>query len=377
MSSSRDDVPGATPQNPQILNPPVEAGPFHHFTKLPYDARHLIWSKALEYERVINIQLIDKPKPKRRGRYRLPNYESEPTCDILVERPEQMNHDPMIHPFLVTCSESRHVAKNFYRVRLPCIYKRHNHIRRPGALYLCPEMDIVYIECPRTVFTVTLEQLAEFAKLVYNNDPKCRGLLNLALPANLRTVWPSTCYVYKAMFTTAVHRLERIIFVCDKAIRQQGSWCSWQDKSLPQVRRSIPVCGNVTTFQRLPTDPRAIQDELKHVHTGHCYSNYGYHKWCKFLESLDIEPLHLNVKWSFLLNFKTKATLKITDRESAVQWVEARPLDQSSGEGKDQLPSVVGFWMFPLEPVQEKYDKGKFCLDLTAHPPELYMAHLG
>lgn len=132
---------------------------------LPYDLRHTIWLKALSYERLIRI--LPGPTSLRSGHYRSP-------FKIHISAPREAN-EPMVNPLLLTCSESRKIAKDFYRVRLPCEYMSRKDFLKyyPGVLYLCPELDIVHIH--------GFDHFVQLATAVYKNDRNRKGLLNLAI----------------------------------------------------------------------------------------------------------------------------------------------------------------------------------------------------
>ncbi|CAG7557386.1 unnamed protein product [Fusarium equiseti] len=107
MSSAQGTTPSA-----EVFTLPVENRTFPHFPELLYDIRYMIWLEALSYERHLSIKLMCPGDDTLSSR----SYELE-----LREIREQMTQ-PIMHPLLQTCSESRQIAKMVYRVQLSCKY---------------------------------------------------------------------------------------------------------------------------------------------------------------------------------------------------------------------------------------------------------------
>ncbi|KAG8670547.1 hypothetical protein FPOAC1_009969 [Fusarium poae] len=339
---------------------------FSLFSQLPYDIRRMIWTKAMEYERIIKIQLMPVFEPGR--------------CNISVPQPLGMLQDPM-HSLLAACSDSRQITRAFYRVCLPCYYKRLDGTQNRGELYICPEMDIIHVdESPPDLHMICMDHIADLCRLVYSRDANKKGLLNLALPVKCLLRRPNhNVDILKA----ALPRLSRIIFVQSSKSRPNNPSPSGQTRRLPQVRRSIPTCDSITAFDRLPTDSRYIQDELKDIHIGYTLNFVGHISWCSHLRQCGVEPNDLDVEWRFLLAFTTDTTLEVTHKENVLSWFGPDPDNICSkwdGQGdiqrKTQLP-LVGFWLFPLRPVMRKAARHQTSINMTGYLRELYAAHLG
>ncbi|XEV07208.1 hypothetical protein FSHL1_012495 [Fusarium sambucinum] len=356
---SSQNIPPSNDQDFQICDPSTETRAFTLFSKLPYDIRHMIWEKAIEYNRIIKIQLAPSLDPSQ--------------CEINVPWPQEMIRDSM-PSLLATCSDSRQIATTFYRVCLPCYYKRPDGTRRFGTLHLCPEMDIIHVDVGPTsddpwddLELIALDHIAALCNLVYSKDAQQKGLLHLALPVICgfkEAVW--NVDILKA----ALPRLLRIIFVKQNQIQSNNPRPSLQDECLPQASRSIQTCGSIITLDRLRTASRSIRNELEEVHIG---SNYfpGYGLWYNHLRWMGVEPDNLDVKWRFLLPFTTNTTLKVTHRESVVSWLGP---DRDS-QRKTPLPAV-GFWIFPLRPVMTKL-RWEDSINMRGYMRELYAVHLG
>ncbi|RGP62651.1 hypothetical protein FSPOR_9231 [Fusarium sporotrichioides] len=362
---SSQEAPPCTGQDLRIFNPPVETRTFSLFSKLPYDIRYMIWKKAMAFERFIKIQLL----------YRGCVDDREISVNhpdgyvINVPWPEEMIHDPMLNPFLVTCSDSRTVAIVFYRVRLPCYFEGPDGMRRPGTLHVCPETDTIHVNSSRASYFVSMDYIVALCKLVYVNDFNKVGLSNLALSISSQFL----PFGQAEMFKAVVHRLSHIIFVQQNKVRRNRPSRSLQANFLPQLCHSIPICGSTIAFGRLPADPRAIQDDLRSVHMGSDLHRIGYISWCACLRAKGIEANDLDVEWRFLLSSMTEETLQITDRESALRWLGSESCNDNRTK---TLPTVVGFWMFPLHAVLSKTHRRQESMNMVDSPPELYVAHL-
>lgn len=178
------------------------------------------------------------------------------------------------------CSESRQAALRFYRVQIPCYYKQRGHSPIEGTFYFHPELDTLHI-------VGSLMYFAMFADRLWGHDPRRAGLLNLAL-----TGQTTSCQHHYLGFSMrkdhqrdllrpALQRLRRVTFGF-AAIIGRGFPCIqnfaglWDE--LPgykasmecqnQIRRSRPLLASISKFDRLPMDPRAIDEELKRVYIG-------------------------------------------------------------------------------------------------------------
>lgn len=157
--------PWKAPPHEVFTTLPAEKRTFSLFLKLPYELQHMIWLEALSQERLIKVHLGGSWDD---GRYVGP-------YKITLRGPRETNA-PILNQLLLTCSDSRRIAKRFYRVQMACEYhSRKDEWKKwyPGVLYLCPELDIVHID--------GFEHFVEFATDVYNNDRDRKGLLNLAI----------------------------------------------------------------------------------------------------------------------------------------------------------------------------------------------------
>ncbi|EMT60883.1 hypothetical protein FOC4_g10012170, partial [Fusarium odoratissimum] len=75
-------------------------------------------------------------------------------------------------------SESRRAALAFYRVQLPCWYKRKDKTRSRGTLYVCPELGTLNLR--------SLEAFGCFSRDIWAHDPRHVGLVNVSLRTVLK-----------------------------------------------------------------------------------------------------------------------------------------------------------------------------------------------
>ena len=125
----------------------------------------MIWLEALSHERLIKIRLFERGS--------VGNVPYNHDYVIYLDRPQELEIDLIVHPILLSCSESRKIAKRFYWVTFPCNYLDDDY---PGTLYLCPEFDTLYLQGDDSFMC-----FADFGRDFYNRDRDGKGLLNLAL----------------------------------------------------------------------------------------------------------------------------------------------------------------------------------------------------
>lgn len=102
MSSTQHTAPSA-----EVFTLPVETRTFSRFPDLSYDIRYMIWLKALSYERYIRIKVTRPPEDASPSR----------SYDIEFWDTEEQGTELTMHPLLYACSESRQIAKIFYRIQ--------------------------------------------------------------------------------------------------------------------------------------------------------------------------------------------------------------------------------------------------------------------
>jgi hypothetical protein len=349
----------------EVFTLPAETRAFSLFPDLPYELRHMIWLKALSHERLIKIRLYEKGYAD--------NVPYNQNYSIYLLRPRELENDPIVHPILLSCSESREIAKQFYRVKFLCNYLDDDH---PGTLRLCPEFDTLYLE-GQDGFVY----FADFAQDFYKKDRDGKGLLNLAISDDVD--FPSTFpRIFWDEVADGIARLRRVIF--------QGGVMATRsrDQALREMPYSVPCCGNTTAFDRLPADLRAI-DELERVYVRprSWPSKYGVgyvkREWEKFLDAIEMDHSRRNYEEHLMLDLEYGHwdNQTLVDREDCLKFIQGgyRKFWESGLEVTGNLPpSVNGFWMVPMEALQEDEDGEKpDWVDIRDCPPELCVAHRG
>ncbi|KAH7183320.1 uncharacterized protein B0J16DRAFT_322059 [Fusarium flagelliforme] len=340
----------------EVFTLPAETRTFSLFPDLPYDLRHMIWLQALSCERLIKIRLDEN------GYINYAPYSQKYNICLLTSG--ELEHDPRVNPILLTCSESRKIAKQFYRIQFRCSYLDEGP---PGKLYLYPEFDIVHVE--------RFEHFVDFAWDMYKKDPNGKGLLNLAIS-------PMEILIFNFPkadsedFREIIYRLRRLIFVGGAVATLSG------DSARREMPYSVPCSGGVSTFDRLPTDPRAIGN-LERVQINDRYGlSDTMRRWQGMLDTAEINESQCNFEKSLMLTLDCGYSDKET-REDCLEWIHgfrghrlASTLEPAVPTPEYVPPFVNGFWMGPLEAFQESEEGGEYgYVDMGDYAPELCVAH--
>ncbi|KAF5260235.1 hypothetical protein FOXYS1_9138 [Fusarium oxysporum] len=259
---------------------------FHVFNKLPYDLRHKIWESSLLNYRHIKVLLADDNNWEfsiwncRHSKVFLVDDDDEKQYEIFVKK------SAAYHALLNTTSESRNVAKTFYRVQIPC--------RRmgldgsvDGTLFLCPELDTIQVETQ----CCSLQHFEKFSDAIFTADKHNIGLVNLALDCEFRHIDGvfSLDENEHTLFTDAIRRIEVLTFVGRVAkpeLLMYGSDLRVINSSLRFVDKRI----DTENYDRgaFNYESGLYENELKAVHIGKEDPRRGYYSFCLLMEELKI-----------------------------------------------------------------------------------------
>jgi hypothetical protein len=139
---------------------------FTLFPSLPAELRLRIWFSALEHRRFIRVYTTYPDGPSQRYNVH------KGLCD---------GHESRRFPttLLAVSSEARCAAREFYRVRLPCVPREGSTISDP-VLYLNPEWDFVRLFSTKSK-AHRPHGVLEFLHDVKKHDPRGIGVLNLVI----------------------------------------------------------------------------------------------------------------------------------------------------------------------------------------------------
>ncbi|KAJ4269806.1 hypothetical protein NW762_001475 [Fusarium torreyae] len=371
-----NDMPCAVEAHLQIINSvPSSTKTFPLFTELPGDTRWLIWEKALSHERILHVSLATTATS-------LKNTTGQGYCIYLSER-------LAISKLFRVTSESRRVALAFYRVHLPCGYTFAPHHQRVGVLYLCPELDTI---CLRS-----WENLDKFAHDVWMADPRRIGLVNLCLSPAFWNEESKKPDVKGPHIRQSMARLERVVIFEQFA----GRVCRNSATGDFEMNRTVPILAAVPTFDRLASDPRLGDEDLREFYLDRTDPRKDFHWWFKFLKELQVEYDHeVDYRYALCHGYWTESH-GLMDQQGVHEWL-GRSEDQWKrraqilkdhgsryqvvGEFNLSPRPAIGFWLFrleslgPLPDVDEANEREDFpksrVLDMSQHKPELCLSSI-
>jgi hypothetical protein len=386
-------TPESTPTNPNQLSS------FTLFSKLPYEIRIAIWKSSLQAQRIMKIHVHCYMGYVMNRRH---NHLPRPPMDRGKDDPA---YYPVVQGYQVLSKllrvtrESREAAFSFYRVRVPCWLTKglsKSHLWVPGEVYYNPEYDFIYLQKDDVDITEFMCNL----KNIY--DPRRVGLRNLALCANsldgreqgLHTIDPSTISPESLRtFQQIIKGLEEVWFVSvQRLVRQRmGYDTGWQRTCKTSFERSVPITAMPNGFDRVGPDPRAIGDDLSHLHL--LNPKYLYITWQNFLQNFDVEPS--GIQYRFLFTYSPLQG-PIYNRRDASKWLQfeddiwtgkyAKTPATDIPAFKDEnlelaVRPVIGFWLFPVDAFSDvdyvmTRDSEMEEVDVREHWPDLAIVRL-
>ncbi|EEU42349.1 uncharacterized protein NECHADRAFT_79831 [Fusarium vanettenii 77-13-4] len=391
----------------QIFNPtPQPTETFPLFPRLPAEIRYLIWEQALSHERLLRINLERIATGEKKS---IKN--SEKTQHGLLEPGHGyqivLKERHAISKLFRVTSESRRAALSFYRVRLPCRYEWFENAENNGTLYLCPELDILEIKTEENG-SKTSKPFANFAHDVWAHDPRRIGLVNLSIPAKSHEQELHLSEeTQSSLLRQVIRRLELVIFSQRRYVWRMCYPVAFAHPGNRRFKmnRSVPITSSVTRFDRLPTDPRPVKEELKKMHIGHSLPHRVVSAWFKLLRSLGLEEGERSIDYRFLLSHESRSLPKICSRKDAEKWVQdedkewkgilkwkrERYKELAREETPEELAvaprPAIGFWLFPLESIgalpgidkcqlSEPHGFYRSFFDMSKYSPELCLSQL-
>ncbi|KAF5678184.1 hypothetical protein FDENT_9068 [Fusarium denticulatum] len=339
------------------LNKPTDK--FHLFNKLPLEMRLKIWESALSHYRHIKVIVSDDWEfsvwncHHERVDFKVDDIEGQPYT-VFVKK------SAAYHPLLNTTSESRDVAKKFYRVQLPC--------RRLGpdggslgTLFLCPELDTIHLETQ----TLSLKHFEKFAQTIFAADKLNVGLVNLALDCELRHEEGEFAISddERLLFIEAIRRLEVLTFVglapnkCTQLLLY-GSDLRVINES-PHLMDKL-IQSDEYDKGYFKYESGLYNNELTAVHIGNKDPRRGYYSFCNLMQLLDIPEGVYTAKEQFMLTHNYEPYYICINGEPAGRYAIA--YTRREYREYSQEPPAIGFWLFPLSAI------GPFYLD-DIYPP--------
>ena len=388
---------------------------FPLFTALPNELRTNIWRYALRRQRIIHLHINSQ-----RGK----------TASEASENPDSVKNgelyfttvdgSQLLSKFLHVDKELREEVLKHYRVHLPCRFTSRTikeGSASHGTLYLNPEWDTLYISAEWPAKD-TLIAFIYRLKTIY--DPRHIGLLNLAIDGSglngndINGVQPlEVKSEIRSAFIETLTQLREVWIVSTPVVGRQivGSLSGF-GTSGAMFNRAFPILSTLSTFERLPRDPRSISKDLENT-SGLGSSRDVLQYWLRLLKKWHISPQKF--RYRFFLAFDPRmAGGNISDQVSAKAWLQKQE-DQWNGQGPSDgfLPKDVkvkwpvgahdekyrnedlenavrpafGFWLFPLEALgrigndgllvdEETRPRGEMFKDMTKHWPELGLLRL-
>ncbi|EKJ76943.1 hypothetical protein FPSE_02818 [Fusarium pseudograminearum CS3096] len=372
---------GPARPNTDLMNPEPRGRQFPQFCELPYDIRAMIWEEILATQRILRVSL-EKRETSTRNKYqrkkvtkaknkKSSNAEAETDLDTVPEKPYRVVVEEryVISKLFHVCSESRHAAETFYRVKVPCTY-RWGKKTQDGTFYFRPEFDNIQVGVS--------EYVSDFAFNLWQLDPRYVGLINITLP------WqPDHQKVMKMedkekdILRGVLLRLQNVSFAHMQEkprappppVRTLAYVHSTQmaanatNNNNGEPRRPSPRTGwepdctgpistCIPSFECLPADPRKLGND--HTRPYFSFKNLIHSTlgWFRLLESLEAVHEH-EVNYRFMLSYETTGR-NIATREQAVSWVQsqrknfkARAVSEGLEHGEWVQPAM-GFWLYPI-----------------------------
>ncbi|KAF5594961.1 hypothetical protein FPCIR_4585 [Fusarium pseudocircinatum] len=338
------------------LNKPADK--FHLFSKLPLEMRLKIWENALSHYRHIKVIVSDDWEfsvwncHHERVDFQVDDVEGQPYT-VYVKK------SAAYHPLLNTTSESRDVAKKFYRVQLPC--------RRLGpdggilgTLFLCPELDTIHLETN----ILSLKHFEKFADTIFAADKLNVGLVNLALNCELShdegefAISDSE----RLLFIEAIRRLEVLRFV--GLAPNKFTQLLLYGSDLRVINESPHLMDKLVQSDEYDKgyfkyESGLYENELTAVHIGNYDPRGGYYSFCNLMQLLDIPEGVYTAKEQFMLTHNYDPHyVCINGRSGRYEIAYTQRLYRQYS----QDPPAIGFWLFPLSAI------GPFYLD-DIYPP--------
>ena len=370
----------------QIINPPHRGtSTFRQFPRLPAELRDMIWEQSLCHERLIDVELAPGREPEHLGLHRTLPYQRRLRASLQISDSflvVLLGNRRSNTKLLRVSSESRRAALRFYRVQVPCYCEREGRaVER--TLYLHPELDTLHI--------TGLDFFPGFSHMLWKLDARRVGLVNIALSEGYlitsfdRLQKPSN-WDDKHLVRRALKRLRSVIFGyhghVGRSIPHNPLHPGTDLKPENQIHRSRPLLASISTFQRLPQDPRPIGQELSNVCMGIGDPRNQLHDWFELLKEWQIKYEDHLVDYRFMITSskrrqvrnRREAFLSLQKEKKWWQRWQQKCVERGvpCGDDEQALPSAFGFWLVPIDafgPLSERIPRVRHVTIPYGGPP--------
>ncbi|KAJ4249762.1 hypothetical protein NW762_012103 [Fusarium torreyae] len=348
---------------------------FSSFSLLPLDIRWIIWEQSLSHERLLHVKLYDS--------FSIFGSKAPPIGDIKYTL-VLLGRCPISKLFRIN-RETRHIARCFYRVQIPCVY-RWQSVEVDGIFYFNPELDILKLNSHCELsdrargLKVASEYFAEFAHRIWLNDRRQVGIINLGL----ESFYPQTDYFELCLakgstidlLRDVLRRLECVYFI--SCVCFSPTWFSTLSEYMALKRtypRIQPVMIYASAFERIPQDPRST--DLRTVYVGKANPRKQVVAWRTMLSRLQVRG---KIGYRYMLARRVTAMTENHDLNTALAWVKKsdrkrkarmlnrrRPDDELFRRMQQESQIAFGFWLFPIECLEQDLD-----IDMDPAHPQRY-----
>ncbi|KAF2732837.1 hypothetical protein EJ04DRAFT_565581 [Polyplosphaeria fusca] len=363
------------------------------FPSLPKELRLMIWGHALERQRMLHIRVEAKPEI---AKLRVTEHRARISFSVIPASQETfraiVTGHGVITELLSVNREAREETLRFQRVHLPCTFVDANQNEMgSGTLHFNPEHDFIRLSS-QWPFQDTFLNFIHHLKTKF--DPRHIGLLNLAIDQgglDGNFMFPSLLSNLNDEVKTSVKetltQLHEVFLVNEPRVgRQLLSWKSGVGTTEVLYTRSFPINSAVSTFKRIKRDPRAIGDDLKKIYTSTGSVTRMLCEWQELLTKYGVTSSRAKCK--LLLTFDPRLShdpiVDCTDgaaflQKEQDQWI-AEGGEHAQNENLEKaVPSVFGFWLFPIEEMAGLESESFGALEMTnlsGHWPELGLVEL-
>ncbi|VUC37433.1 unnamed protein product [Clonostachys rosea] len=367
---------------------PASSGPrdgFQLFRVLPAEIRLAVWNQALSNRRVINVLV--------RGRVLMDGF-------IDSERPGSHSNEKYgvvvdgyqtVSKVFRICRESRKVALEFYRVRLPCWLHKdtwlNNDPLKQGFLYFNPDIDFLSISNDSG-------HVAEFLHdLRVIHDPENVGLLNLATDINNLKFIEGLCDIkldtlsapVRKSFKATISQIRQVFFI---QVQMAGRLVFSYESPTGQSYRNtaVPVQAKSPIYDIVGPDPRELGTGLSKflLLEDPCDMINAWQELCQSVlgDSTSAE-LSVLMTYGSLDDMYTRQDAEALLRKEIDDWEET---ENSAAESSGETPVAFGSWLFPAhvfgpdsdphKAFSTRKDNRPCYVDLSEHKPRLVVQSL-
>ncbi|KAF3769055.1 hypothetical protein M406DRAFT_72008 [Cryphonectria parasitica EP155] len=250
---------------------------FPQFSQLPVELRLQIWTMALGQHRFIHVVMSSKPLSPGDSKILMDRGIQYPS-ESVWRKPYRVFFRNRPSPCILfrVCREAADVAREFYRIRIPCSRRGFQPTGLPQdyecPMLLSPEWDILNIQPYDT--DINPQHLVGFFHLLKIGDLRGLGAVNICLEErqvralsqlDLTKVQPLVLQSYRE----TIAGLHRLYWRSDFTAEGRGMIpISQGDRVLPWYNVSLPIMVESAPLDFVGPDPRAIAPDLHQVWFG-------------------------------------------------------------------------------------------------------------